>query len=137
MKTFKLEDEPKIETGFIIPENYFENFSEKLMLELPKEETKVISLFQKRNFLIMMVAAVLVIALMIPILNPNSANTKELDAAALENYLSYQTNMNQYDLISVLDSHDLNKMKTSLTLEDETVEDILISNANLENYILE
>jgi hypothetical protein len=137
MKAFKLEDQPKIESGFIIPEHYFENFSEKLILELPKEETKVISLFQKRNFIIMMVAAVFVIALMIPILNTNSTDAKELDTVALENYLSYQANMNQYDLISVLDSHDLNKMKTSLTLEDETVEDILISNANLENYILE
>jgi hypothetical protein len=137
MKAFKLEDQPKIESGFIIPEHYFESFSEKLILELPKEETKVISLFQKRNFIIMMVAAVFVIALMIPILNTNSTDAKELDTVALENYLSYQANMNQYDLISVLDSHDLNKMKTSLTLEDETVEDILISNANLENYILE
>jgi hypothetical protein len=31
-----------------------------------------------------------------------SANT-ELDDAALENYLSYQTNLNQYDLITALD----------------------------------
>ncbi|UQD56553.1 hypothetical protein [Flavobacterium sp. K5-23] len=137
MKAFKLEDEPKIETGFIIPENYFENFSEQLMLELPKEETKVISFFQKKHYLIMMAAAVLIIALMIPILNNNSTNAKELDDATLENYLSYQTNMNQYDLISVLDAKDLNKMNTSLALEDKTVEDILISNANLENYILE
>ena len=27
MKTFKLENKPKIESGFKIPEHYFENFS--------------------------------------------------------------------------------------------------------------
>ena len=67
MKTFKLQNEPKIETGFKTPDHYFENFSIKIMEQLPKNEPKVISIFQKRKTLIMMAAAVLVLALMIPI----------------------------------------------------------------------
>ena len=37
MKEFKLENSTKIETGFKTPDNYFENFSEKVMQKLPKE----------------------------------------------------------------------------------------------------
>lgn len=137
MKTFKLENEPKIETGFKTPDHYFENFSIKMMEQLPKNEPKVISIFQKRKTLIMMAAAILVLALMIPILSPSSTNTKELDATALENYITYQSNVNQYDLISVLETEDINNIKTGIVLEDETIEDHLSVNSNLENLILE
>lgn len=137
MKTFKLENEPKIETGFKTPDHYFENFSIKMMEQLPKNEPKVISIFQKRKTLILLVAAVLVLALMIPVLSPSLKDTKELDATALENYITYQSNVNQYDLISVLETEDINNLKTGIVLEDETIEDHLSVNSNLENLILE
>lgn len=137
MKTFKLENEPKIETGFKTPDHYFENFSIKMMEQLPKNEPKVISIFQKRKTLIMIAAAALILALMIPILSPSSTNTQELDAAALENYITYQSNVNQYDLISVLETEDINNIKTGIVLEDEAIEDHLSTNSNLENLILE
>jgi hypothetical protein len=137
MKAFKLENEPKIESGFKTPDNYFENFSAKVLQQLPKEEPKVISLFQKRKIVIMMVAAILVIALMTPIVNTYTTKTKELDSTTLENYLTYQSNMNQYDLISELDSEDINKIKTSVVLEDKTVEDLLSVNSNAENLMIE
>jgi short subunit fatty acids transporter len=137
MKTFKLENEPKIETGFKTPDHYFENFSIKMMEQLPKNEPKVISIFQKRKTLIIMAAAILVLALMIPILSPSSTNTQELDAVALENYITYQSNVNQYDLISVLETEDINNIKTGIVLEDAVIEDHLSTNSNLENLILE
>jgi short subunit fatty acids transporter len=137
MKTFKLENEPKIETGFITPEHYFENFSIKMMEQLPNNEPKVISIFQKRKNIFMLVAAVLVLALMIPILNPSTENSKDLDAVALENYITYQSNVNQYDLISVLESEDINTINSGIVLEDDAIEDHLSTNSNLENLILE
>lgn len=137
MKTFKLENEPKIETGFKTPDNYFENFSIKMMEQLPASEPKVISIFQKRKDIILMVAAVLVLALMIPILNYSTASSQELDSTALENYITYQSNVNQYDLMSVLETEDINNMNTSIVLEDEAIEDVLSTNSNLENLILE
>lgn len=137
MKAFKLENEPKIESGFKTPDHYFENFSAKVLQQLPKEEPKVISIFQKKKIVIMMVAAILIVALMIPILNTYSNKTKELDSATLENYLTEQSNMTQYDLISELQPEDINKMKTTVVLEDKTVEDILATNSNLEHLILE
>lgn len=137
MKTFKLENEPKIETGFNTPEHYFENFTIKMMEQLPKNEPKVISIFQKRKKIFMLVAAVLVLALLIPILNPSTENSKDLDAAALENYITYQSNVNQYDLINVLESEDINTINSGIVLEDDAIEDHLSINSNLENLILE
>lgn len=137
MKKFKLENEPKIETGFNTPDHYFESFSIKMMQQLPVSESKVISIFQKRRNVLFMVAAILVLALMIPFFYNTFTNTKELDSTALENYITYQSNVNQYDLISALETEDINKIKINMTIEDKTIEDVLSVNSNLENLILE
>ena len=137
MKTFKLENEPKIESGFKTPDQYFENFSIKMMEQLPANEPKVISIFQRKKNLFLMVAAVLVLALMIPSLNNFYNNKQELDANQLENYITYQSNVNQYDLINGLETTDINNIKISMAVEDKTIEDVLSVNSNLENLILE
>ena len=137
MKTFKLEIEPKIETGFKIPANYFDDLSIKIMEQIPASEPKVISIFQKRKGLIMMVAAILILALMVPVFNNLSTTKKELDSASLENYITYQSNVNQYDLISILETEDITNMSSGIVLEDQVVEDVLSTNSNLENLILE
>lgn len=84
-----------------------------------------------------MVAAVLVLALMMPFLNNLSKNKEELDPTILENYITYQSNVNQYDLINALGKEDINKIKISMAIEDKTIEDVLSVNSNLENLILE
>ncbi|WP_367752201.1 hypothetical protein [Flavobacterium sp. WC2430] len=138
MKEFKLENSTKIETGFKTPDHYFEKFSAELLLKLPHNEPKVIPFFKRRNTIFMLVAALFVIALMIPILNTTQVNTMtELDETTLENYLSYQTNVNQYDLINVLDAKDIDKIDAPVALEEKTIEDILVDNANLEHFIIE
>jgi hypothetical protein len=136
MKAFKLEKKSKIEPGFKTPDNYFENFSENIMRNLPANEPKLVSIFQKRKSFFMIAAAILVIALMVPFLYNNSATT-ELDAASLENYLSYQTSINQYDLINSLDFEEINNINTTAVLEDKTIEDMLASNPDLEQLLNE
>lgn len=138
MKTFKLENETKIESGFKTPDNYFDNFSAKMMERLPMNEPKLISIFQKRKNLFLLIAAILVLALLVPTLyNYSTTQKSNMDAAALENYITYQTNVNQYDLINVLETEDINNIKISMVLEDKAIEDVLSLNSNLENLILE
>jgi hypothetical protein len=139
MKAFKLESEPKTESGFKTPENYFENFSEKVMQQLPEKETGVISLYHKNKRIFMAVAAILILALFVPFFNttPTNSNSDAIDAVALENYLSYQSNINQYDLINDLEYDEIDNIKTTVVLEDATIEEILVSNANLEHLIFE
>lgn len=142
MKEFKLDNSPKIQSGFKAPDAYFETFAQNLMQKLPQEETKVVSIFQKRNIVMMLVAAVIAIALIIPIINTPAPLSKDIDGATLENYLSYQTNINQYDLIDALDEADINSIKTNVvsedsSLENNTIEDLLVTNGNLEQLLLE
>lgn len=136
MKTFKLENKPKIDSGFKTPDHYFENFSENVMQRLAGDEPKVISIFQKRKRSLMIAAAILIVALMVPVLY-NSTNSGELDAATLENYLSYQTNMTQYDLINALESEDIDNINSTVALENKTIEDILATNPDLEQLLNE
>jgi hypothetical protein len=139
MKIFKLEDEPKINPGFKTPEGYHDSFSSIFLQNLPKEEitskVKVISIFRKRKTIIMAIAAVLVLAIMIPILYTTNLKNNELDATTIENYLAEDSNINQYELIGEIEPES-NNIANSTKLEDEVLEDILVTNPNIENLII-
>ncbi|WP_264564915.1 hypothetical protein [Flavobacterium sp. N3904] len=137
MKTFKLDSEPKIETGFKTPENYFENFSAQFSENFPKQEVKVISIFRKRRTILMAIAAVLVLALMIPIVYTAESKSKELDSATLENYLAEESNINQYELIGEIEPETKISNTSKNEPEAETLEDILATNPNIENLVIE
>ncbi|OXA88735.1 hypothetical protein [Flavobacterium hercynium] len=137
MKAFKLENEPKIPTGFKTPDAYFENFSAKVLEQIAEKEVKVIPIYKRKKNIALLVAAVLIIGLLIPVVNYYNTSSKELDEAALETYLAYQSNINQYDLIKELDTKDIETLNKNVALEQETLEDILASNPNLENLISE
>ncbi len=137
MKKFNLENIPKTTSGFIVPDNYFEDFSKNVLSQLPDETKRVIPLYKQKSKLLMAVAAILVIGLFIPIFNQLSKPSEELDLTTLENHLSYQTNINQYDLISELDEDDLNKMGATIQLNDQIIEEHLSSNSDLERLLSE
>lgn len=137
MKAFKLENEPKITTGFKIPENYFNDLSEKVLQQINEREVKVVPIYKRKKVLTMLAAAIIMIALMIPIVNNYNNTSKELDENTLETYLAYQSNLNQYDLINQLDTKDIESLNKNVALEQETLEDILSSSPNIENLISE
>ncbi|KAF2509474.1 hypothetical protein EYY60_13950 [Flavobacterium zhairuonense] len=139
MKAFKLENEPKIKSGFKTPEHYFDDLSAKVLQQINEKEVevKVIPFYKRKNVISIAAAAVIVFALMIPIINNYNDTSKELDEATLETYLSYQSNLNQYDLIQNLDTKDIQKLNKNVAIEDETLEDILASNPNIEHLISE
>ena len=137
MKTFKLENEPKIKSGFKTPDNYFDTFQEKVLQQLNEKEVKVIPFYKRKKIISLAAAAVIGFALLIPIVNNYRANSNELDEATLETYLSYHSNISQYDLIQNLDDNDIEKLGNDVTLEEETLEDILASSPNIEHLISE
>lgn len=137
MKAFKLENEPKIKTGFKTPDHYFDDLSATVLQQINEKEVKVIPIYKRKKVLSLVAAAAIVVGLMIPIVNNYNTTSKELDEATLETYLSYQTNINQYDLLKELDTKDIDKLNKSVVLEQETLEDILSNNPNIENLISE
>lgn len=137
MKTFKLENEPKIESGFKTPENYFDDFSARVMHQLPKEETKIISLFSRRKTWIFAAAAILVMALSIPVVYKNFYNrSPEIDATTLENYISYHSSVSDAELVNLLDEKDIQKINIDLNIEDRAIENELSAENDLEQYLL-
>jgi hypothetical protein len=136
MKAFKLDNEPKITTGFTNPEGYFDGFSEKVLQKIEKKETKVISIFARRKTWIIAVAAVFVVAFSIPMMQQFQSESSDIDQDVLENYITQQSTLNEDDFVSLLDANDIQKMKVTTSIEKTTIEDELSTDTDLENYII-
>ena len=134
MKEFRLDNEPKISSGFKTPEGYFDDLSEKINANLPKNEPKVISIFQKRKTWIYGIAAVLAISLSV-VFYQQSQSTETLDAEFLENYIARNTTVSEYDLLELLEKEDIEKIQIDLDIQDDILEETMINNTNLEHYL--
>lgn len=136
MNDFELNKEPKIESGFKIPDHYFDTFSDKVIQQLPENTQKVIPIFSKTRIWTIAIAAVFVISLSIPIFNAFKTSETELDKETLENYLISHAEISNDDIVELLDEEDIQKMKLDYSIEDKTIEDILSTNSDLEEYII-
>lgn len=135
MKEFKLDEMPKIKSGFKTPENYFDAFSEKILAQLPEEKPKIIPLFGSRKKLLFAVAAVLIVALSVPLFNTSSSNNPDLDQQTLEDYIAQNTRISENDILELLEKEDIEKLNLDYLIPDKNVEDVLSTNENLEQYI--
>lgn len=137
MKKFSADTHPKIKSGFTTPPDYFDELPKQILdkiKENPVVESKVFSL----NRIIYAAAAILILALGLPfVMQPSDNSFEQIDTNTLENYLSYQSNVSQYELINLMDINELEAMEYNLALENQEVEELLISNPNFENYIIE
>jgi hypothetical protein len=55
----------------------------------------------------------------------------------LENYITNQSEISQYDLVALLDSKDIEKIKIDLKLDDKKIEEELTNSSEIENYLTE
>lgn len=136
MKTFKLENETKIASGFKTPDNYFDTLSSRVLQQLPKEEPKVISIFQKRKIWMYAATILLLFGLSIPLYRNYERNSNEIESATIENYITYQSSVTGSDIVNLLDENDIKEMKIDLDIEDSAIENELILNKNLEQFLL-
>ena len=65
------------------------------------------------------------------------SSNNELDNTSIENYLTYQPNITQYDLISELGDEDLLTLNESSPTDNTIIEEHLLKEGNLEQLILE
>jgi len=140
MKPFDLENKNEIKSGFKVPENYFEQFEAKMMAQIPVEkETKVVSLFYRKQVWISAIAAVFLLAIAIPVYF-NMASESNLDASTIENYLVQQQNVGITELSKHLTDEDIIALEKNLSLNEsnpDAVEDYLSESENLDYYINE
>ena len=137
MKDFKLNNEPKISSGFTTPSGYFDSFPEKVLAQISQEEPKVVSIFDSRKNWYFAAAAVVTLMLSIPVYNFYRLQSQEIDAATLENYIAYNSTISQEQIIDLLEQEDLDKIKLELNIDDAAIEDALQSNTNLEDYLID
>ena len=135
MKDFKLDTNEKITSGFKIPDNYFDDFSEKVMQRLPKEEPKVISFYARNKRWIYSAAAVLVLALTVPIVYQIQNKEAEMTSSEVENYLVNNTTLSDDDIVNLLEQEDIEKLKEETPIEKEALEEALSNNPEIEQYI--
>ena len=140
MKQFDLENNKEIKSGFKVPENYFEQFEAKMMAQIPVEKvTKVVSLFYRKQVWISSIAAVLLLAIAIPVYF-NMAKENNLDAGTIEVYLSQQQGIGITELSKHLTDEDIAELENNLSLNEansDAVEDYLSESENLDYYINE
>ena len=121
MKRFDLDNDPKINPGFKIPEDYFDSFEARLMQKLPLEkEVKVISLWQRKSVWLSSAAAVFVIAfgVWIYFVQNNVENTM-----STQEYLAYESDITTEDIAMNLTDADITSLENNLNLyqtESET-----------------
>ena len=137
MKEFKLDNEPKITSGFTTPDGYFDGFSEKMMSKIIKDEIKIVSISSSRKKWFFAVAAVLILALSVPLFNTILPTTNEPDQDTIENYITYRSEITENDLVDLLEKEDIEKMNVDYNLQNQTTEDLLLTNSNFEHYLLD
>ncbi|GEC79165.1 hypothetical protein [Flavobacterium aquatile] len=138
MNNFKLDNEPKIKSGFQIPDNYFDTFSEKVMNQLPTEEPKIISLWDRNKRWVYSVAAILVLSLTIPLANQFQSTTTEIattETNEIENYLAYHASLSDEEIIKLLDKEDIAEIEITNSLDEEALKQALYEDSNTEYYI--
>lgn len=136
MNEFKLDNQPKIETGFKTPENYFDTLSENINARLQSDEPKVISFYNRNKKTFYSVAAVLILALSIPFFIPSTTKVTDIDQTAIENYISYNTKMTTYEIAEYLDKEDIEKLKVDFEIQDDVLEESLLNTIDVEQYIV-
>ncbi len=136
MKNFELDTNKKIISGFTIPDNYFDDFSERVLQKLPKEKTKIITFYSRNKRWFYSAAAVLVISLSVPIVYQIQNKEQEITSNEVESYLVNHTSFSDDDVVNLLDQEDIEKLKNVNTpIEKEALEDVLSNNSEIEQYI--
>ncbi len=140
MKPFDLENKNEIKSGFKVPENYFEQFEAKMMAQIqPESETKIVSIFYRKQVWMSAIAAVVLLAIAIPVYF-NMANNNNLDATTIEMYLSQQQGIGITELSKHLTDEDIVALEQNLSISEtnsDEVEAYLSETENLDYYINE
>ncbi len=125
-------------TGFKTPDNYFENIEDTILTTLEDEKiVKVIPLFSRRNFLYISGIAAAILIMFSVFNRQDNFGIDSLDLEVVEAYLEEQ-NLDTYDIASLLTEEDLSEDDFGIindNFSEESLEDYLIDNANLEDII--
>lgn len=134
MNAFKIDTKNKLAPDFKVPEGYFDSFPDKIFGQTIEKETKIRRIsFSKIRW--MGYAASIVLLFSVLWLTNNSSES-EIEAGDLENYITLESTISQYDLLVGLEPEDIENITITSPIEETTIEEILAREGNF-NPILE
>lgn len=123
-------------TGYTMPEGYLDTVETTVYNKL-KGDTKVITLFSKRNILYLSGIAAAVLLMFSIFMNSNNDLNEELDLDLVENYI-IEEGIDTYEIAALLLDEDLTEENFMINnFSDETIEDYLLNNSDIEELIIE
>ena len=105
----------------------------------PESETKIVSIFYRKQVWMSAIAAIVLLAIAIPVYF-NMANNNNLDATTIEMYLSQQQGIGITELSKHLTDEDIVALEQNLSISEtnsDEVEEYLSETENLDYYINE
>lgn len=108
MKPFTLDENTKLPSGFVVPDNYFAQFELK---ELPKTEPKVLRFSSIKTKWTIAAAAVLLLGTTFTVYTFYPNPTSEADTQSVENYILHEADMSSYELAEYLNENELNNLR--------------------------
>ncbi|WP_282135622.1 hypothetical protein [Seonamhaeicola maritimus] len=131
MSELKLKEFSK-NSGFKTPDNYFDALEDTILNKVSQnKETKVIKLFNRRT--IVYASSIAAAVLLLFSLSIFSNQDEELDYETVENYILNE-NFDSYEIASLLDEEDLSEENfIEFNIEDEAVEDYIFDNLDVED----
>ncbi len=123
-------------SGFKMPKDYLDTVENRVISSLSlKEETKVISLFSKRN--IIYISSIAAAILLVFNLSVFEKDVWDLEAETVENYIIDEA-ISTYEIAALLDDEDLIEDNfINHSFSDEIIENYVLDNIDIEELILE
>ena len=124
-------------SGFDVPDSYFETLENNIFQKLEEEQdVKVITLFSwKKVMYVSAIAACLVLIFNVFYNASETITFDSLETASIENYLE-QEDYTSYELASLLTDDELNTNNfTDTKISEESLEDYLLDQSDIEDFI--
>ncbi len=125
-------------TGFEMPESYLNSVEAAVFSKLSKNDnSKVISIFNRRNLLYLSGVAAAVLLFFSLIFNNNTITIENINIELVETYIINE-DLDSYDIAALLDDDELeNALYLQNIIMDETLEDYLLENTTIEDLLIE
>ncbi|MFD1163559.1 MULTISPECIES: hypothetical protein [Hwangdonia] len=126
-------------TGFKVPNDYFETIDDTILNAVKNQrDTKVISLFTWKKVAYASAVAASIILMFNLVFNTSEELTFDsLETASIENYLA-EEDFTSYELATLLTEEELNSEAfTNTNITEDSLEDYLLDNADIEDLLIE
>ena len=123
-------------TGFTMPNGYL-NFLEDAVLNNVKKEPKVITLFSKQSLIYISGVAAAILIMFNVFWNTTETSIETIDPELVENYF-IDEGIDTYEIAALFTEEELTTINTDIfdqTFNDDSLEDYLLENANIEDII--